>query len=153
MNCWVIPFSSEVVLSPQNRGLRPESCSFIATSNPSIVVNLPPSVPAPTSKSSSGMVSEQVSDFKTSRDMSMGSVTLRVILVPWSDIPDPDLTSLVRFPQLSQLVAMMITSLKNGMAKYLKKQKKNRQVMSFQDSMENMHFFKLQNLGIFYKKL
>lgn len=54
--------------------------------------------------------------FKTSRLKSVGSVTLSVILVPWGSIPPPDLTSLVLWPQKSQTVAMMTTSLKCGIS-------------------------------------
>ena len=42
------PLASAVALSPQSSGLWSKSWSFMATSRPSSVVNLPPSVPAPT---------------------------------------------------------------------------------------------------------
>ena len=147
---YVIPFNSEVLLSPQTRGLRSESCSFMLISNPSMVVNLPPNVPAPTSKSSSGILREQVSDFSTSRDMSIGSVTLSVILVPFSDIPDPDLTSLVRLPQLSQFVAMIITSLKKGMAKKTNKLVSSGNLRQRQESNQSQSW---QMNGFFKSKI
>ena len=54
--------------------------------------------------------------FKTSLLKSDGSLTLRMILVPFGSMPPPDLTSFVLCPQESQFVAIITTSLKWGIS-------------------------------------
>ena len=54
--------------------------------------------------------------FKISRFKSLGSVSLRLIRIPASEIPAPDLTSLVFHPQYSHVVAITMTSLKWGIS-------------------------------------
>ena len=62
------------------------------------------------------MAKEHVSDLRTSRDRSATSVRRSEMRTPFSPMPEPDLTSLVRSPQASHDVAMMMHSLKNGMS-------------------------------------
>eukprot|EP00834_Sanchytrium_tribonematis_P002419 NODE_74_length_24438_cov_0.900283.p12 type:complete len:134 gc:universal NODE_74_length_24438_cov_0.900283:17344-17745(+) len=98
--------------SPCVNGVFPESSVLISSKRPSIVVNLPPRVPEPSSKSISGMEMLLVSLFKMSRLKSSISTTLSTIFLPFSDMAPADLTSFDLYPQLSQTVDIITTSLK-----------------------------------------
>lgn len=60
--------------------------------------------------------------FKTSREKSSLLLTSISMCNPFFSIPPPDLTSFVRFPQTSQFVAIMTTSLKWGISGQVKEQ-------------------------------
>ncbi|KAH3671873.1 hypothetical protein OGAPHI_000059 [Ogataea philodendri] len=80
--------------------------------NPSKVVNLPPNVPGVRSRLSSGIFIPHVSDFKMSLPRSSGSSQYNSTRFPLSGTAPPVLTSFDLYPHRSQVVDIMITSLK-----------------------------------------
>src|SRR3989338_4044275 len=67
---------------------------WMSCSRPSMVVNLPPSVPSVSSRPTEGMKKPAVSDLRMSRLRSSGLEIKRVIFFPLGETPPPPLTSL-----------------------------------------------------------
>ena len=104
-----------IALSPEPKGLASVIPVTVLSSIPSTVVYILPRVPGSRHSSSSGISNLQESLLNMSRRKSYSDLKWNVIFVAFSEIPPPCLISVVLFPQYSQLKAITMISLKNGM--------------------------------------